>query len=63
MIWLILTEAPESKNPPSVSITITSQLTFPFVANVYPKAQEKATNSESLIFSNSRKALDFTPIA
>ena len=53
IIWLIQTDAPESKKAPITNIVNTIQSTLPFEANPYPKAQENATNIDKRGFNNS----------
>ena len=53
IIWLMQTEAPESKKAPTANIESTNQSMLPFDANPYPKAHENATSIDKRGFSNS----------
>src|SRR5688572_24317402 len=53
IIWLMVTEDPDNNNPPKKSMSRVLQFTTG-AANVYPKAQEKATKKESRNLSNSK---------
>ncbi len=58
MIWLMITEEPESKNPPKNNMPRTDK-SARGDANTKPKAQEKATRKDNRGFNNSQYALVF----